>query len=199
MKKNPVYKIGLGRAFLNRAGIIFILFILITLLLGGSAVYAEYKTGEIGKKVIQPVKEMLAGIAKSLKSEDKNTAESDIFISTSSATIRVNEDLDLENTIRTGNKTTTTIKTTVYPTAKPANYNTKSYEQSVQEMNEKAQKQYEEALKAQEAWSNQKQAENQAWFESASNQNKQQAQDWYNAEVQKAKEATEQWKKDHGF
>lgn len=199
MKKASSYKVGLGKPFLDRAGVIFIVFILITLIFGGSAVYAEYKTGQLKEKVVKPVQKFISQIAKSLENTDppKNLTNPSVLISTSSATIKI------ETNTNTGSKKTNSTTTVTYPTPVPYRYNsntsTKSYEQSVKEMNEKADAAYQEALKQQAAWSAQKQQENQAWFQQQSAQNDAAAKASYDSAVKKMQEDTEAWKKAHGF
>lgn len=197
MPKHSSYKIGLGRPFLDRASLVFIFFVFITFAFGGTAVYAEYKTGQLREKVIKPVQKFISEIAKALETTDppKNLTNPNVLISTSSATIKI------ETNINTGSKETNATTTITYPkpTAIPTPvryaYNTKSYEQSVKEMNEKADAAYQEALKQQAAWAAQKKAENQAWFQQTSAA----AKTSYDEAVKKMQEDTEAWKKAHGF
>lgn len=190
MGKHSPYKIGLGRAFLDRAGLIFTVFILITFVFGGTAVYAEYKTGQIREKIVKPVQKFVSEIAKSFEEKDspKNLTDPNILISTSSATIKVNTETNVN--IKTGSgpnpKTTNTTTTITYPTPAPIKYeyNTKSYEDSLKEL---------------EAWSQQKKAENQKWFEEQSAKNEAASKTWFDQKVQESQQNLEQWKKEHGF
>lgn len=203
-KYHSPHKIGLGQAFLNRAGLIFSLMILVVLLSGGSAVYAEYKTGQLNEKVVKPVKKFASEVIKAFEEKDppKNLTNPNVLISTSSATIKIESDGEVE--IKTNNGTTvkSTIKKTTSsptPTPKAVQYNTKSYEQSVKEMNEKADKAWEEALKRQSEWSAQKKAENQKWYEEQTTKNEAESKAWFDQKVQESQQSLEQWKKEHGF
>lgn len=199
MAKRSPYKISLGQAFLDRSSLIFLLFIVITFLLGGSAVYAEYKTGQLREKVVKPVQKFISEVAKGFESIDppKNLTNPNVLISTSSATIKI------ETNVNTGSKKTNTTTTITYPTPTPYRYNsnttTKSYEQSVAEMNAKADAAYQEALKQQAAWAEQQKAKGQLWLQTQSAQNAAEAKAEYDAAVKKMQEETEAWKKAHGF
>lgn len=193
MKKRSPYKIGLGRPFLDRAGLIFTLFILITLIFGGTAVYAEYKTGQIREKIVKPVQKFVSEVAKSFEEKDspKNLTDPNILISTSSATIKVETKTNVKVETNTGStntgsipKRTNTTTITTYPTPAPIQYQGKSYEQSLQEL---------------DAWSKQKQQENQQWFQQQSQQSEAAAKSWYDQKVQESQQQLEQWKKEHGF
>lgn len=199
MKKHSSYRIGLGRAFLDRAGLIFTIFILITLFSGGSAIYAEYKTGQLKEKVVKPVQKFVSEVAKSFEDTEppKNLTDPNILISTSSATIKIETKTDVNVETNSGSTSKRTDTTTTYSTPTPIKYeyNTKSYGDSLKELDE---------------WSKQKQAENDAWFnqkveenkkrsEEQNKQNEQAAQNWFNQKVEEAKKWQEEWKKEHGF
>lgn len=190
MRKHSPYKIGLGRAFLDRAGLIFTVFILITLIFGGTAVYAEYKTGQIREKIVKPVQKFVSEIAKSFEEKDspKNLTDPNTLIATSSATIKIETNIKTDS--GSNPKTTKTTTTITYPTPAPIQYQYSTGGQG---------KSYEESLKELDAWSKQKQQENQAWFQQQSQQSEAAAKSWYDQRVQESQQKLEEWKKEHGF
>jgi len=190
-------KTALGQAFLNKASVIFLSLILLTILSTASAVYAEYKTGELTKIVLEPAKKFFSEVAKSFETTPppEGLTDPESIVATGSATVEFKTNIKTN----TGSNSKTTTTTITYPKATSVPINTKSYEESVAEMNAKADQKYQEALKAQEAWSKQKQAENQAWFNEQSAKNEATSKTWYDQKVQESQQALEQWKKEHGF
>lgn len=167
----PAYKVGLGREFLDRTALIFIILFLILLATGGSAVYAEFKTGELNKRFVEPTKKFFSDIGKAFEVDTTKDGLSNVEVNINyKGNVKIN---------------TETSSTPAVPTPFPIPaYPSKSYE---------------EALKEQEAWSQQKQSENQKWFEEQTAKNEQASQDWFNQKVQESQKQLEEWKKQHGL
>lgn len=186
---------------LLRSRTIFLALTLLTILTSGSAMYAGFKSGEIQKRIIDPAKQFIAKVIEDYKVESSkpktqvNTLRYDYSSGTTTTTVRT-----IDNT--TTPKTTVTTKTIIITPAPKATYyqpETKSYEQSVQEMNANAKKAWEEALKKQEAWSNEQKAKNQQWYTQTTTKNAAESKAAYDAAVKKMQEDTEAWKKANGF
>lgn len=199
--KHSKYQTGLGKAMLLRSRTIFLALTLLTILTSGAAMYAGFKSGEIQKRIIDPTKQFVADIIEDYKREANkpksqvNTLRYDYSSGTTTTTVRT-----IDNT--TTPKTTVTTKTVVITPAPKATYykpQTKSYEQSIQEMNATAQKAWEEALKKQEQWSSEQKAKNQQWYTQTTTKNATESKAEYDAAVQRMKEQTEAWKKANGF
>ncbi len=190
------YQTGLGDTFLTRMRVIFLVLIAIVFLSSGTAIYAGVKTGQLERVFVQPAKDFITSWQKIAEESDRKAAETESilnYIATSSAetnvktnnSVKVNTKTNQNN--QTQKSTGQTNPNTYIPAATPITYptyDTKSLQEEIREMNEKADKEYQEALKRQDAWAEQKSAENQKWFEEAK---------------QKQLEDLEQWKKEHGF
>lgn len=199
--KHSKYQTGLGKAMLLRSRAIFLALTLLTILTSGSAMYAGFKSGEIQKRIIDPAKQFIADMVEEYKREANkpksqvNTLRYDYSSGTTTTTIRT-----INNT--TTPKTTVTTKTVVFTPAPKATYyqpQTKSYEQSAQDMNASAQKAWEETLKKQEALSKEQKTKNQQWYTQTTTKNATESKAAYDAAVKKMREDAEAWKKANGF
>lgn len=169
-KHHQPHKIGLGRAFLDRASLIFVVLILLVIASTSSAIYAEYKTGYLHKKLVKPVQDFFNEAGKALQNTTPDLTDVHTTISTSSGSINI----DIKTNIQTDYSTP--YSTPYYTPIKSIYLTPYSYPTPL--------KSYEELLEEQEAWSKQKQAENQAW---------------YDQKVQESLKQLEEWKKLHGF
>jgi len=70
MKQPPNVKTPL-KIVLRRARVVFLLIIWLFILVSGAAVYTGFKTGEIGKKIVGPVKKAVANLADSLQEKEE--------------------------------------------------------------------------------------------------------------------------------
>lgn len=129
------YKIGLGPKILFRARIIFSVLVIVILLFFTTTVIAGVSTGELQKKIIEPVKnfgqgfkEFLVGVSKSEERQIVNPR----LTATSSATIKVEVNNSLPK-VKTNNGGNSSVKYQ-YPTYPPIpTYSGKSAEQLQQE------------------------------------------------------------------
>lgn len=188
----PKYKTGLGEEMLEKSRAIFLVLTILVLITSSSAMYAGFKSGEIQKEIVDPVNQLISSVIKEYKA--KPSAPTPISTKYINTFIYDNQS-DTTDTTETTTYTTTTpvkqptttvrIKTTVTtPTPVYRQTNTKSYEERVKEMQEKADADWAAALKRQAELSAESEAKNDAWFEQ---------------QKAESQARTEAWKKEHGF
>lgn len=186
-KSSSVYKTTLGDKTLNRARIIFGVFLIIVVMILGTTIFAESKTGELRKKLAEPFNNLAKAIESAINEETSSLIKnnrvnvftystSNSISSTSAKTITPPKNA---NTVFKPVVTQTQVQTQTQ-VAVP----TKSYEQSVVEMKAKAEAEYQAALKKQAEWS--------AAQKAASDQRMKDLEAWSKADL-------EAWKKAHGF
>lgn len=191
-KQAPYYSIGLGNKVLIRAQVIFLVILILVIGTSGSAVYAGYKSGQLKRVFVEPIRSFFSSLANP------------------EASISGQPSLEYKVNVETASPTATSLKSNPQPTqtTKPSiqtntpTYtiqNNTSYQDQIKAMNAKADQEYQDALKAQQQWAQQQQQQGQQWLQQQSAQNDAAAKASYDQQVQQMQQQTEDWKKAHGF
>lgn len=137
-KRKSYYKVGLGSKTLNRARIIFGIAVLLTVLIIGSAVYAETQTGQVRKLVTQPLKNLAQAVGEALK-DAETTPQRNIptwnFVATSSSQINIETNTSENGAPKTNSSNVRYQYKYISPTPFPT-YAGKSWEETKKEQDE---------------------------------------------------------------
>lgn len=143
-KNSSVYKTTLGDKTLNRARIIFAAVLVVVLLIIGTTIFAESKTGELRKKLTQPFNNLVSLIESAFNEDTTPAMNNQVNVFTYSNSVSSTSSKIVTPTPK---KTTTVSKPSVTQTQTQTQAPTKNFDAE-----------YQAALKKQEEWAAQQKA-----------------------------------------